>query len=194
MDDQTVIDKRDMIFGAADRLCKRRPYICSLVGTYEDVRQTAFMHIWRYRAKLPQDASDGFLAVIVSRGITARVKNKLRQVAVGLPLVKVLAPKKTLQGEDHSAYGAVVEILPGDKAVEDNHVRDVLNALLVGQLLNTLTSRQREIVVLRYGLDGGGERSYGEVAELLGVGKDRVNQALQIAHQHMRNYVGGGCE
>ncbi len=47
--------------------------------------------------------------------------------------------------------------------------------------LSALGEREREVVILVFGLDGGDERSYAEVGRSLGISRERVRQILSVA-------------
>ena len=58
---------------------------------------------------------------------------------------------------------------------EDHAVADDLRGQLIN-LLQELQPRDRQVIELRYGLDGEGERTLEEVGKLLGVTRERIRQ------------------
>jgi DNA-directed RNA polymerase specialized sigma24 family protein len=55
--------------------------------------------------------------------------------------------------------------------------------------LDTVTARQREVLILRYGLDSGGQRTHRAVAQLLGISGPAVYEAEQRAMRTLRANV-----
>jgi RNA polymerase sigma factor (sigma-70 family) len=60
----------------------------------------------------------------------------------------------------------------------------------VGRLLRVLPGRHRQAVVLRYGLDGGGERTLKQVAGALRVSRERARQLVAAAVARLRRAAG----
>lgn len=64
-----------------------------------------------------------------------------------------------------------------------NHVRN---------LLNVLSPKERRIIKLRFGIDGGKQRSLSEIGEIYGLSKERVRQlesrALYRLKQNMSSH------
>ncbi|CAH8264962.1 unnamed protein product [Arabidopsis lyrata] len=69
------------------------------------------------------------------------------------------------------------------KQMMRNHVRN---------LLNVLSPKERRIIKLRFGIDGGKQRSLSEIGEIYGLSKERVRQlesrALYRLKQHMNSH------
>lgn len=59
------------------------------------------------------------------------------------------------------------------------------------ELLNILNERERKIVQLRFGFHENGERSLQQVADIIGLSKERVRQILLLALSKMRSYRDG---
>ncbi len=60
---------------------------------------------------------------------------------------------------------------------------------MVSACLACLTPREREVIEMRYGLDGAPERTLLEIGTLLEISKERVRQLEQRAMQKMRTWV-----
>lgn len=60
---------------------------------------------------------------------------------------------------------------PLDQVLADERARIVLE-----EAVALLPERNRRVVILRYGLDGGHERSLGEIAAVIGKCKERARQ------------------
>lgn len=71
------------------------------------------------------------------------------------------------------------------RAAEERRT-DMLDANDVVELLDCLTPRQREVVVRRVGLDGGGEHTLEEVADESMTSRQAVHQAYHIALKKLR--------
>lgn len=69
------------------------------------------------------------------------------------------------------------------KQMMRNHVRN---------LLNVLSPKERRIIKLRFGIDGGKQRSLSEIGEIYGLSKERVRQlesrALYRLKQNMNSH------
>lgn len=69
------------------------------------------------------------------------------------------------------------------KQMMRNHVRN---------LLNVLSPKERKIIKLRFGIDGGKQRSLSEIGEIYGLSKERVRQlesrALYRLKQNMNSH------
>jgi RNA polymerase sigma factor (sigma-70 family) len=103
--------------------------------------------------------------------ILAAIQEHLRQPALLADLV----------GEDDEGRRAYQDLLHAPEGPDQDAAPDV------AQLLRVLPRRRwRKVVSLRYGLDGKGERTREEVAQLMGVTKQRVCQILARALTRMR--------
>jgi len=66
-----------------------------------------------------------------------------------------------------------------DEAVMEQSQHEALPAL-IEQALQNLTSRERQVIILRFGLDGhGSQRELAEVGRMIGVSRERVRQLEQ---------------
>jgi RNA polymerase sigma factor (sigma-70 family) len=79
---------------------------------------------------------------------------------------------------DHRTEEPEVEVRNLDKGV----FRERLLAAL-----QSLTEREREILTLRFGLDGNGERTLSQVAEVIGVSRERIRQVQDRAIDFLKN-------
>jgi RNA polymerase sigma factor (sigma-70 family) len=71
-----------------------------------------------------------------------------------------------------------------DKQLLVCEIRDALETVL-----RTLTFREREVLRMRYGLDGNQPKSLGEVAKILGVTRERVRQVEARAIRKLQHPV-----
>lgn len=68
--------------------------------------------------------------------------------------------------------------------------RDTDNAVFRERLLGalqSLTAREREVLIQRFGLDGKGERTLSEVAQVVGVSRERIRQIQDRALDFLKN-------
>lgn len=61
---------------------------------------------------------------------------------------------------------------------------------LVKEALGTLTERERQILVLRFGLDDGSPKTLEEIAEMFDVTRERIRQIQEEALKKMRGNIG----
>ena len=113
---------------------------------------------------------------------------------LGLPVAKVAHLKNVavrpasldakISADDDTAFGDLV----GDDRAEDpfEALRDKDLQGEVGDLLDALDPRERKIIVFRFGLDGGRERTLEEVGHKFGVTRERIRQLQNIALLKMR--------
>ena len=71
--------------------------------------------------------------------------------------------------------------LPADERIAEKNV-----ATAISEALNNLTERQMRVIQLRYGFDGGGERTYSEIGKVIGVTRERVRQIELQALRRLR--------
>lgn len=113
---------------------------------------------------------------------------------LGLPLSKVSHLKSVgirpasldarINADDDTPFGDLVSDEKAEdpfEALRDKDLRDE-----VGDLLETLDPRERQIIGYRFGLGGGRERTLEEVGRKFGVTRERIRQLQNIALQKMR--------
>lgn len=70
---------------------------------------------------------------------------------------------------------------PPDEAVE--------NKLTLAAAMGRLTQKERTILTMHYGLDGGAPSTYAEIGRIYGLTRSRVHQIERAALQKMRGYL-----
>ena len=70
----------------------------------------------------------------------------------------------------------IVEVLADESLADPADRLDTSLEATVGTAVSELPDQSRRVLELRYGLDGGGERSYTEIAKLLGVSLWRIRE------------------
>lgn len=90
-----------------------------------------------------------------------------------------------------SILGGNVAQLEGSVYEESEKPEEVLNKkelkAELEKVLGTLTPRETKVLQLRFGLDGCGEHTLGEVGDMLNIGKERVRQIEAKALRKMRD-------
>lgn len=98
---------------------------------------------------------------------------------------QVASLDKPVSADGTSTIG---DILPDPHS--DQVVEHAMNSAIHDQILkslNTLTSRERKLVTLRYGLDGDVPKTLGELATILEISRERVRQIEKRALEKLRN-------
>ncbi len=87
-----------------------------------------------------------------------------------------------------SEDGSLLDILSDENEVtpEDPLMKDSL-CVEIGRTLNTLTQREREVVVYFFGLDSQPNRTLDEIGSLLGLTRERVRQIKEKAVRRLRH-------
>ena len=70
----------------------------------------------------------------------------------------------------------LADIIPSDEDFEENVVDEPSDRDMLHKLINSLSSREREIMVLRYGLMGHDELTQREVADKLGISQSYISR------------------
>ena len=87
------------------------------------------------------------------------------------------------------------ELLLGDVLGTDNdlifkNLETTVEKQLLGEGLKKLTARERKIVDLRFGLDGGQERTQKEVADLLGISQSYISRLEKKIISRLKKEIG----
>jgi RNA polymerase primary sigma factor len=114
--------------------------------------------------------------------------------ALDLPTEKVLRLKDTAQavtsldapvGEDGAALADFLE--DGAAVGPDELAVDAVGLATLRQVLNALPERERQVLVLRFGLDSGTPRTLEEVGKVLGFSRERARQVERDALAALRS-------
>jgi len=91
-------------------------------------------------------------------------------------------------GEDATPLG---DLVPDDGAVDPSAAAiELEDRAEVSAMVRLLPGRHREVVIRRYGLEGGRTQSHEEIAERLGVGEERSRQIEREALHRLRSIAG----
>jgi RNA polymerase sigma factor (sigma-70 family) len=113
---------------------------------------------------------------------------------LGLTAEKVVRLKDTAQavtsldapvGDEGAALGGFLEdhsgVAPEELAV------DAVGRATLGQVLNALPERERQVLILRFGLDSGTPRTLEEVGAVMGFSRERARQVERAALAALRS-------
>ena len=78
------------------------------------------------------------------------------------------------------------ELLEDETASPDNYITSELLRQDLDTLISELTPQQREVIILRFGLEDGNELSLAKVGERLSLSRERVRQLEHQALAHLR--------
>ncbi|MEM6610939.1 MAG: sigma-70 family RNA polymerase sigma factor [Cyanobacteria bacterium P01_C01_bin.72] len=80
------------------------------------------------------------------------------------------------------------QILPDDSASPTDYICERELSSQIDSLLDTLSPRQRDVIMLRFGLKDGQIRTYDQIGELCGISRETVrkikNKALRVLKKH----------
>ncbi len=133
----------------------------------EDVQQAALLGLWEGVQR--HDPARGAVSTVAwwwIRSRIARLFGKPQSVET-----------VTAQVGDWSGPDGVLDALGSD----GNHEETAGRRLDVAEALGRLRARDRQLLTLRFGLDGGGERTLEQLAEALDLTRERCRQLLDGA-------------
>lgn len=136
--------------------------------------------VLKLQEELGQDPSDEEVAL--EMGITVRRANQLRNSTV-----RTSSLEAPLGDDDSSRLG---DVLPDERAENPFDSLEQKNMLdLLDELVDRLPEREYEILRLRFGLDGGTERSLEEIGHHFGVTRERIRQLQNLALNKLRKMI-----
>lgn len=113
------------------------------------------------------------LATYASRCIENEILMYLRKVSKHKTEVSLDEPLN-VDGEGNELL--LGDILGTDTDVVFNHMENQVERQLLEEGLSKLTPREQQIIGMRFGLDGGDERTQKEVADLLGISQSYISR------------------
>jgi len=113
-------------------------------------------------------------------------EEKIKKLLLAEKLLGVASLDKSLVfGEEDS--GALSNVVPDpDKSPEDSALDNIENEE-IGAVLNELKDKEKKVIILRFGLDGGEERTLEEIGAMFGVTRERVRQIEEKALAKLRH-------
>lgn len=121
-----------------------------------------------------------YLAVSIERGILREIKKNVKHD-------EVLSFSQTIGQNKDGKEQTLEDTLGTDDDMLINDVISEMKSDIVRNALNSLTSRERKIILLRYGLDKDHCKTLEEVGEIYNVSRERVRQWEEKALIKMRH-------
>ena len=132
----------------------------------------------RFRGTADGDKSLGDLVQDLSRQTSTLIRQEMREAS------RVVASLDRPVGEEGDA--SLGDLLPSDTAPPAEEVEVVLREQAVRETVAALPEREREVIKLRYGLNGDQHpQPLTTVGEKLGVSPERVRQIEERALAHL---------
>ena len=131
----------------------------------------------RMMEELGREPTDDELAEEI--GLSVFKIEELRNVSV-----RPASLDRPIQGDESLQFGDVIGDEESDSPFERLRDKDMLEE--VGELLDLLNDREREIINSRFGLGGQKAETLGEVGEKFGVTRERVRQLQKVALNKLR--------
>lgn len=112
-----------------------------------------------------------------------------------------MSPKKLQQSFDHCVQPISLDEQTGDDCtigdvIMDDNAKDPSEVMMqkdllekLPKLLSVLTKREREIIVLRYGLEGKKQKTLEEVGVHFNITRERIRQLQNLAVEKMYDYA-----
>ena len=113
------------------------------------------------------------LATYASRCIENEILMQIRKVS---KIKNDISLDKPLCEDFEGNELVLSDILPSDDDVEETTVEKPSDKKIIGDLIAKLSSREREIMILRYGLMGQDELTQREVADKLGISQSYISR------------------
>jgi RNA polymerase primary sigma factor len=132
----------------------------------------------RMMEELGREPTDEELAEEI--GLSVFKIRELKNVAV-----RPTSLDRPIQGEESLQLGDVLSDEDTESPFERLRDKDMLEE--VGELLDLLNDREREIINSRFGLGGKNPETLGEVGEKFGVTRERVRQLQKVALNKLRD-------
>ena len=86
--------------------------------------------------------------------------------------------------------GQFVDLIPDESSVSAaDELSQVLRQERVGELLEKMSTREREVLSLRYGLTEGTTHTLSGIAKKFGITRERVRQIENAALHKLRDYI-----
>ncbi|MGQ9632472.1 MAG: sigma-70 family RNA polymerase sigma factor [bacterium] len=106
-------------------------------------------------------------------------------------IMRIPQDKSSLDGSLESADGGrLLDVIPGDDEEPVPSLLILKHRLT--KMMGELREREREVLALRFGINGKRQYTLGEIGRLMGVSKERVRQIESNALRKLRRKFGGG--
>jgi len=121
-----------------------------------------------------------YLAVSIERGILREIKKNAKHA-------EVLSFSQSIGQNKDGKEQTLEDTLGTDDDMLINDVLSDIKSEVVKNALNSLTSKERKIILLRYGLEKDKCKTLEEVGEIFGVTRERIRQTEEKALIKMRH-------
>jgi len=113
-------------------------------------------------------------------------KDKMDEINLWLS-TKTSSLEAPIGDEDESQVSDLVEDM--NATLPDAEMEQTLDKERIGDLLLMMTDREREVLDMRFGLRDGTSYTLADVAEKLGLSRERIRQIEEEALDKLRNFV-----
>ena len=108
--------------------------------------------------------------------------SKLRSLAESARMTKPRSLNATID-ENQTELG---QILPDDSSSPSDFVAERETVSKIQNLLDTLSPKQRDVIILRYGLKDGKTMTYEQIGNVCGISRERVRQIKNKAMKQLK--------
>lgn len=70
--------------------------------------------------------------------------------------------------------------------IEQEHIADIVFGSRDGKYISTLTEQEKNVIALRFGFDGRGERSFAEIENITGIPRHKLGKILALAAKKIK--------
>lgn len=156
--------------------------------TFEELEMIGMEKIWESAnnfnfedkgEELPK-VFGAYLAVSIERGILREIKKNAKHA-------EVLSFSQSIGQNKDGKEQTLEDTLGTDDDMLINDVLSDIKSEVVKNALNSLTSKERKIILLRYGLEKDKCKTLEEVGEIFGVTRERIRQTEEKALIKMRH-------
>lgn len=135
---------------------------------------------------LPADDVEQLAALTGSATARADRIDRLRAAAIPPAIASLIAGNLAPEPLDGVAHPIVTAIPDTAPSLEEHSEYQALQATL-REVMAVLTERERQVLILRFGLDGSGERTLEAVGRVFGVTRERIRQIEAKALKYLRH-------
>ena len=120
-----------------------------------------------------QDGKGTQLATYTARCIENEILMHLRKISKTKQEISLNDP---LSSDADGNELMLADIVPSEELTPENNMNNSVEIKILWQIINNLNEREKEIMVLRFGLNGGDEQTQKEVAENLNISQSYISR------------------
>lgn len=113
------------------------------------------------------------IATYASKCIENEILMHLRKISKTKQEISVNDP---LSSDADGNELMLADIVPSEELTPENNMNNSVEIKILWQIINNLNEREKEIMVLRFGLNGGDEQTQKEVAENLNISQSYISR------------------